>query len=205
MRRWVVAVVGVASVVVIAGCSSAEPGQPAATASSGDPSPVLTTSRSASGGQAPPVQAALNDARLVGDPCSALTPGQLQGIGFTAAVKTHVEHLAVGNVCSWNDDTIGTVGASAGVVVQTTLVHGLNDIYAQRTQMAYFTPVTIEGYPAVLADLADQRNAGTCALNLGVSNTSVLVIDYEQQGLGPSACDTVQVLARAVVDTLRGT
>ncbi|SRR6266567_2233275 len=204
MRRWVSAVVGVASVVVIAGCSSTEPGQPAARASS-DPSRTLTTSARVSGGQAPPVQAALNDAQLVGDPCSALTLGQLQGIGFTAAVKTQVERLAVGNVCSWNDDTIGAVGASAGVVVQTTLIHGLSDIYSQRPEMAYFTPVTIEGYPAVLADLTDQRNSGTCALNLGVSDTSVLVIDYEQQGLGQSACDKVQALARAVVETLRGT
>jgi hypothetical protein len=200
MRRWISATVGVAAAVVIAGCSSTEPGRPTA---DGDPSPALSTSTS--DGKAPPVRAALNDARLIGDPCSALTSEQLRSLGFTAAVKTDVEDLAVGNVCSWNDDTIGAVGASAGVVVQTTLIHGLSDIYAQRHGMAYFTPVTIEGYPAVLTDLTDQRDSGTCALNLGVSDTSVLAIDYEQQELGPSACDKVQALARAVVETLRGT
>lgn len=204
MRRWVSAIVGVASVVVIAGCSSPQAGQPTAAASS-DPSRTSTTNASSSSGQAPRVQTPLNDARLIGDPCSALTSGQLQAVGFTPAVKTGVEHLAVGNVCNWNDDTVGVVGASAGVVVQITLHHGLSDIYAQRSGMAYFTPVTIEGYPAVLADLTDERSSGTCALNLGVSDTSVLAIDYEQQDLGPSACDKVQALARATVETLRGT
>lgn len=196
--------VGVVSVVLIAGCSSAEPGQPTAGASI-DPSQTPTTSASASGDQAPPVRTALNDARVVADPCSTLTSGQLQGIGFTASVKTKVEDLPVGNVCNWNDDTVGAVGASTGVGVQTTLIHGLSDIYAQRRDMAYFIPVTIEGYPAVLTDLTDQRDSGTCALNLGVSDTSVMSINYQQEGLGPSACDKVQAVARAVVETLRGT
>lgn len=204
MPRWVSASLGVAVVVVIAGCSSPEPGQPTAVASSGLSAAPTTSATGSNGRQAPRVTNPLNDVRLISDPCSALSPGQLQAIGLTTAVKTHVERLAVGNVCNWDDDTVGVVGASAGVAVQTTLIHGLSDIYAQRSEMAYFTPVTVQGYPAVLADLTDQRNSGTCALNMGVSDTSVLAIDYEQQDLGRSACDRVQALARAVVQTLRG-
>ncbi|HEX4725585.1 MAG TPA: DUF3558 domain-containing protein [Pseudonocardiaceae bacterium] len=205
MRRWVCAAVGVASAVVIAGCSSRQQGQPIAAASS-DPPPASTTDATGVGGQqAPRIRTPLNDVRLISDPCSALTSGQLQALGFTPAVKTHVEQSAVGNVCKWDDDTIGVVGASAGIGVETALSHGLSDIYAQRSGMAYFTPVTIEGYPAVLDDLSDQRDSGTCALNLGVSDSSVLSIDYEQHDLGASACDRVQAIARAMIETLRGT
>lgn len=156
-------------------------------------------------GHAPRVVAPLNDQRVIDDPCSALSTRQLAGLGLTPAVHTHVERLAVGNICDWNDDTVGTVGATVGVAVQITLIHGLSDIYAQRPGMAYFLPVTIEGYPAVLADLSDLRSEGTCALNLGVADTSVLALDYGQQDLHPAtlACDKVQTLARDVIDTLR--
>jgi hypothetical protein len=203
MRRWMVAVVGVAVVVAIAGCSSTQPGQAVAIASS-DRSGSPTTSSINSDVAAPQVRTPLNDTRLISDPCSALTGPQLQGVGFTAAVKSHVQQLTLGNICGWNDDAVGAVGASASVAVQTTLNHGLSDIYAQRSGMGYFTPVTIEGYPAVLTDLTDQRASGTCALNLGVSDTSVLVIDYHQGDLGLPACDKVQAIARAVVETLKG-
>jgi hypothetical protein len=125
-------------------------------------------------------------------------------VGFTVTVKFHIQQFTLGSICAWNDNGVGTVGASASVAVQTTLHRGLSDIYAQRSGMGYFTPVTIEGYPAVLADLTDQRASGTCALNLGVSDTSVLVIDYHQGDLGLPACDKVQAVARAVVETLKG-
>jgi Protein of unknown function (DUF3558) len=203
MRRWVVAVVGVAAAVSIVGCSSTQSGQPVTTVSS-DPSGSPTTNPSNSDSVAARIRTPLNDTRLISDPCSALTGPQLQGVGFTTAVKSHVQQLTLGNICAWNDDTVGTVGASASVAVQTTLSHGLSDIYTQRSGMGYFTPVTIEGYPAVLADLTDQRDSGTCALNLGVSDTSALVIDYHQGDLGLPACDKVQAIARAVVETLKG-
>lgn len=195
--------ISTAVVVMIAGCSSTEPGQPSATIGS-DPTNSVTSGVDGRGGHAPRVRVPLNDARLVSDPCSALSTPQLQGIGFTGAIKTTVKDLAVGNVCSWDDDSIGTVGASVGVAVQTTLVHGLSDIYAQHATLAYFLPVTINGYPAVLAGTEDQRSTGTCDLNLGVSDTSVLSIEYDQMDLGSSACDQVQALARAVVETLQG-
>jgi uncharacterized protein DUF3558 len=202
MGRWVSAVIGVAAVIVLAGCSEAEIGQPTPVSSSSDSTRPSVTDTNGSVGR---VRTPLNDARLVSDPCSALTTSQLQEIGFTTAVKTHVERLGVANVCDWNDNTIGNLGASAGVAVQTTLTHGLSDIYAQRSEMAYFTPVMIEGYPAVFADFSDRRNSGTCALNLGVSDTSVLAIDYDQDDLGSTSCDKTQAIARAVVESLRGT
>jgi hypothetical protein len=96
------------------------------------------------------------------------------------------------------------VGASASVALQTTLSDGLSDIYAQGADAGYFLPQTIDGYPAALMDITDERASGTCALNVGVSYTSVLVIDYDQAGLGSSSCDRVQAVARAVVETLRG-
>lgn len=202
-----------ASVVVVAGgCTAPLTGHPLA-APAARPPGTGSAPGPASGptfpdgyvGQAPRVVAPLHDQRVIDDPCSALSARQLAGLGMTPAVHTDVTRLPVGNVCNWDDDTVGTVGASLGVGVQIILIHGLSDIYAQRSDMAYFIPVTIEGYPAVLADLTDQRSSvGTCALNLGVADTSVLSLDYQQEDLpGTLACAKVQALARDVVDTLR--
>jgi len=191
---------------LVAGCTSTQPGQPSATNKT---EPGSTTSSGSPGSTgpdaaAPRVPVPLDDAKLVSDPCSALTVIQLQAIGFTAAAKSSVNGSAVGKVCSWTDDSVGVAGGDIGVAVETTLTHGISDIYSQKNSMAYFNPMSLDGYPAVVADHEDGRTTGSCALNLGVSDTSVLALRYQQSDLGPASCNKVQAVAHAVIATLRG-
>jgi hypothetical protein len=199
----ILAVLGIAAIMLVEGCTSTQPGSPGPVTTA-DPASSVTSSPTSSGVQAPKVANPLNDSGLRNDPCSALSAVQVKTIGLTAAAKSSMNHSAVGNVCSWTDDTVGVAGADIGVGVETMLTHGLSDIYAQRQREAYFTPMDIDGYPAVLADEVDDRSSGSCGMNVAISDTSVVLVNYQQSGLGAASCDKVQAVAHAVIATLKG-
>jgi hypothetical protein len=49
-------------------------------------------------------------------------------------------------------------------------VHGLSTIYAEKDEMAYWQPTTINGYPAVEASQYDGRPDGMCVVNAAVND-----------------------------------
>jgi hypothetical protein len=52
----------------------------------------------------------------------------------------------------------------------------------------------------------DERGDGTCALNLGVSDTSVIVIDTHRLGaLAAADCDKTEKMAEDVLEILKAT
>jgi hypothetical protein len=141
---------------------------------------------------------------LTGKPCSLLTAARLRTVGFTAATTTtrpDSDPVSVG--CEWNDATVGT-GTQLDVGLVTPLHHGLSDIYAQRGSAAYWQPVTIAGYPGVLTDTVDERSAGTCRMDLGVTDTDVIDLAYQGTSAAAQPCQKVQALAAAVVAALKG-
>lgn len=181
---------------LVAGCSSRHSGIATPSGTVGK----TTTPNDAS--SVPPVPAPLTVTAFASNPCSLLTPAQVQAIGLTAATSAHRDSTAVMAGCEWDDATAGT-GTQLNVDLVTALHHGLADIYVQRHSAAYWQPVTVHGYPGVLTDTVDERPDGTCEMNLGVTNTDV--IDLAYQGANTSEpCQKVQVLAAAVVASLKG-
>lgn len=151
---------------------------------------------------APTVAAPLALTILSNNPCGLLTSTQLSTIGLTQAATAQREQNSLMQGCQWNDSTVGT-GVQLGVAWVPAFRHGLADIYAQRRTAAYWQPVTEGGYPAVLNDTVDERGTGTCRMDLGVSNTAVLDLSYQDSATA-NPCGKVETLAMAVVSSLKG-
>ncbi len=177
------------------GCSTTQLGQPVAA------TPGPSTAHASV--EAPHVPAPLNNTILVRHPCSLLTTAQLGAVGITSATTSAVDQTQVSVGCEWTDRTVGVAGTEVGVDQETKIQHGLSDIYRQQKQQAYWQPVTIQGYPAVLNALTDGRTGGTCFLNLGITDSDVAVLSY-QGSPGSRPCDKVQTLAALVVQALKG-
>lgn len=200
MTRTILRVLITAGLVVVTatGCTSTRTG----TATPG-PSGRSILTGGATSAPAPRVSAPLAVSALTGKPCSLLTAAQLRTVGLTAATTTtqpDSDPVSVG--CEWNDASLGT-GTQLDVGLVTALHHGLSDIYAQRGTAAYWQPVTVAGYPGVLNDTVDERSAGTCRMDLGVTDTDVIDLAYQGSSTA-QPCQKVQALAAAVVAALKG-
>lgn len=88
----------------------------------------------------------------------------------------------------------------------STQATGISGLYANRENVKYFEPVTIEGYPAVYGDSADVRSRGTCALWVGI--TDELAVGVTSSIVtGPNVtnpCPIVRDVAVAMVQHLKG-
>jgi len=175
---------------VLTGCSGGEEADSAAAPSSGPTvDPALR------------VPAPLPTDSLVADPCSALSPAQVEEVGLASPG----EEVAgdAGTDCRWRSSGYDTNKIYIGPLQGQDA--GISGIYANREQDKYFEPVTIEGYPAVFAADADLRSSGTCALWVGVTDQLVVsVISSIVQGPNVSdPCPAVERVATAMVQHLK--
>lgn len=126
---------------------------------------------------APKVKSPLDTSRYQQNPCQMLTPAQLQQLNLPAQGKPGQGPL--GLECSWlNRDTF----ASVGLEWADKNPRGLSGTYAARKagSWAYFIELgEIEGYPAVAADLSDQRDIGTCLVTVGVSDQLIFQVSAQ--------------------------
>lgn len=199
-----------AAAVLLAACSSSTGGvaTPTPTSSTAEsPSPGGLTTRGSTRDsddvtQAPTVVTALNASPFVAHPCAALTTSQLAGITLT---NLHIlpDNAAGNPLCAWADETTGD---SVGVTWMSATTQGLSQVYAQRVSQGYFTPTTVDQYPAVYADFADLRAQGTCSLNVGVSNTLYFIAKYDSEHTATrqQACQLIAQVATDVITNLGG-
>ncbi|MBB4686153.1 DUF3558 domain-containing protein [Amycolatopsis jiangsuensis] len=147
------------------------------------------------------VPAPLPTQELLSDPCSALTDAQLADIGLAPPGKVS---QGPPDLCGWSASTIPENRVNVGAVPQNK--GGISDIYDQKAQQAYFQPVTVNGYPGVLAAADDLRSSGTCSLWVGITDqlafTVVTMITTGQNK--PKTCESAQKIGAAVVTHLKG-
>ncbi|WP_409184105.1 DUF3558 domain-containing protein [Amycolatopsis sp. VS8301801F10] len=165
------------------------------------PSQAPASSSATGGGSGPKVPAALPTKDLLGDnPCKVLTDAETSDFGLVVPGKTLTGDLPG---CQWRSADNGQNSIGMRVVQQNK--NGISDIYDQKARQAYFEPVTVDGYPGVLADTQDGRPSGTCTLWLGVTDQlSVSIIPAI--GAGPNKsnpCGLAQKFAGAVVKHLK--
>jgi Protein of unknown function (DUF3558) len=187
----------------VTGCSSPSVGgEPSADAGSGG-----SAAPSSAGGAAavPLVPHALDPAKYIADPCSVLTSDQLAKFGMSGsgdADTTSSLAKYAGPRCAWMNRESHT-----GIVVAFTAGNrnGLADLYRgdSQGQFGYFEPITVDGYPGVLADLTDTRKTGTCNANVAV-NEKLTFLAKKFNGDGPRSCADAQRLAAEVLRTLKG-
>jgi hypothetical protein len=182
--------------VLLAGCGSQTTGTPAPTTRTSTPA------GSGGGNEVPKVAKPLNAASMSAAPCSSLAPAQLSGIGLANARGDNTSITGTA-ICGWTDDTTGNV---IGISWENDLGNGLSTIYSEKAQQGYWQPISVDGYPAVFADLADLRSKGTCVLNVGVSDKLSFISQYTaaQSDIGTKSCQLAQQAAADVIKNLGG-
>jgi hypothetical protein len=195
MRRQLLLVLA-AAVVLLAGCNSSTTG--AAAPRTG----ASVTSGSASGDPAPKVAKPLNAASLTAAPCTSLTTAQLGQIGLPTVQHGDNASITGVAICSWTDDT--TIN-SIGISWQTGLGNGLSTIYSEKSQLGYWQPTVVDGYPAVFADLGDLRPKGDCSINVGISDQLSFISKYlSSPTTGSKSCQFAEQAAADVIKNLGG-
>ncbi|MFF4594843.1 DUF3558 domain-containing protein [Amycolatopsis sp. NPDC001319] len=190
--RYVAALVAAC---LLTACSSGDNG--------GSPAPSPSAS-SAAGGNVDPalkVSTPLPTDAVLDDPCSVLSPSQAAQIGLNPTGK--LDDRAP-KACTW--ESSGNAENSVGIGALPQNKNGLSDIYAGRSSAAYFTPVTIEGYPAVFTDKTDDRSTGSCQLWIGITGQlAVSVGTVINVGANKSdPCPIAQKAGQAMIDHLKG-
>jgi Protein of unknown function (DUF3558) len=154
---------------------------------------------------APPVPAPLPTDGIVQNPCNALSRAQLDKIGLQEQ-GTLRQDKGIGPVCRWRSAAYPDFN-TVDVGPMLPDKHGLSDIYAGKSQDAYFEPTRTAGYPAVFADrLADDRTDGDCSLWVGVTDRLSVSVTT-RIGTGPNHTDPCPIAAKigaAMVQHLKG-
>lgn len=189
--------VGVAVAVCMAGCTSepAAHAQARPTRTSGT-APTTTTAPDT----APTVTAPLDATRFVRNPCSALTPPEVEAAGMANALSQKISDPG-GTGCGWADGS----GAGIGVVWVTAATHGLSDVYRTSSANADFAPMTVAGYSAVLEDRTSAQQAqGHCSVDVAVNDHLYFFADYDDPANPSHVCVWAQDVATDVLQNLQG-
>jgi hypothetical protein len=162
--------------------------------------PGADTGSPGSTGSAPKVDSPLNPAPLLSDSCAVLSSSQLSTLGLkTGKPRTN----EIGETCTWqySDGTSNTVN----VVPMVPNKNGLSDLYDQKDQKAYFEPTQIAGYPALYADITDDRSRGQCSLYVGVTDQlAVYILTQLDDGADvTNPCPVADKVGAAMVQTLK--
>lgn len=198
-RAFQLGAAALAAAGVLSACSGGSGGAgsiPPATSSSS-----AASSSSAGGGLAPSVPTPLPTDAVLSNPCGALSADQVRTIGLTGPGTRDDD--TTGPSCKWKSAT--SEFNSVFIAPMTANKNGLNDIYANRPKDKYFEPTTVGGYPAVYADIVDNRSGGDCVLWVGVTD-QLSVFVSTQIGSGPNKsnpCPVVERVATAMIQHLQ--
>lgn len=128
--------------------------------------------------------------------------GQPPGAAGDAGTDT------LGPGCSWTADAHSGVGNDLAITWVTTSSTGLGlqFTYARKSVFKYWTTTTVDGYPAVIGDVMDDRAKGSCTINVGVSDTMLFIADYNgwNEPQKSQSCQLVQQVAADVIKNLGG-
>ncbi|MGH3436189.1 MAG: DUF3558 domain-containing protein [Sciscionella sp.] len=202
MQRILVtsSLLALAAATALTGCSTDGTPSPR-----GDPTSAAPTSQNLHG--APHVTHPLHTTTFQNDPCSMLTPQQVQQLHTSIKMATKYApdaNSGSGPGCTWSGDTTETITAAVGLL---TAGQGLSNIYAQKGTYMVFNPQPeIVGYPAVVAMTTDERSAGSCSLLVGVSDKLALEVDVfvDIATNHTTPCVSAKQVAQAAVATIKG-
>ncbi|MGH3978251.1 MAG: DUF3558 domain-containing protein [Pseudonocardiaceae bacterium] len=181
MRLVRLVAASVLGVVMLAGCTSTEAGQP----------------RPASGGSAErlaPTVASPKDARDV-PPCEVLTPEQITALGADPATERETSSSGL-TTCSWIaedfriDVTLDATRPEAG---------GLNDTYLKRDEFVVFESLEVAGHPVVRAERIETDD---CTLYVGLADTQAMLVSTRPDPGLTDPCNLSQETATKVISNL---
>lgn len=146
-------------------------------------------------------------------PCDLLAPSAVNSFGYTEPGSPTTDGSATlqinGQSCAWHSVVNGkSRSLQIGIALTNTNPRhpGLSDIYdnAKTGLVAYAVPTDVSGYPAVFADLRDDRPKGICTVTFAVSDTQLLTAGTTGYTGAQDSCDTAKQAAEDMIKTLKG-
>ncbi|WP_073480387.1 DUF3558 domain-containing protein [Streptoalloteichus hindustanus] len=171
---------------------------------SAQPTSGPATSANASSDALPPdvprVPKALDTTRFQQDPCTILTPTQVQIFKLHEGKPRHKPNPT----CFWHD-LDGTAKMSLSVSIATDR-DGLAGLYRQQKNFKVFEPTKIEDYPAaIVATALDQRPQGECDVEFAVTDKLSISVktSLETPDRAANPCGPTKTAATEVLKTLK--
>ncbi|WP_156754608.1 DUF3558 domain-containing protein [Actinokineospora pegani] len=193
-----------AATLLLAACTSVEPGTPSATETTpGSDRPPASTSQTAAESGAPDVENPVDVSAFQADPCLGMTSEQLTELGLQAGRATDDE--VVGKSCLWRNENAASVDLAF-----LAKPGGLDFIYRNKEAdyYKYFVELPpIDGLPAVAASTTDSRQtAGECHVYIGTSKDTAISLatapSYTKIG-NVEACELTTRVAKMVLQTVK--
>ncbi|WP_460868991.1 DUF3558 domain-containing protein [Rhodococcus aerolatus] len=145
----------------------------------------------------------VNLAAAEANPCSVLDTSALSALGLAGpGVSSPTGKLGLGPECAWQASQPSGPRLTIRVNNQTG---GIEGAYQRRSSFAVFTPLTVDGYPAVNAQAIPGDT--DCSLSVGVNDTQLLGVDYIPSfGTAESSdpCGKASEIATQVITKLAG-
>ncbi|OLR89789.1 DUF3558 domain-containing protein [Actinokineospora bangkokensis] len=190
-----------AALVLLSACA-AETGKPV-------PAPLEQTSGGSTPSSTPDeengaltVDKPLDGRPFYGDPCKLLTPDQATALGLVPPGTSDLT-LKSSPACDWQPPENR---GQYSVNFTLNLEHGLRTQYQAQAELDKFElwePTEVSGYPAVFADITDNRERGGCNVIVAI-NDEVTISARRQFAGGQDVCERVVAVAEQVLVTLKG-
>lgn len=191
-------VVGLAALALLAGCGGSG-------GTTGTPTTVSEPTSTGNGGGAPEVENPLDVKAFEADPCSTVTPAQVQAFGL-AGVTGKVNTAAPGAACVWlGASTPAKMSPGLGILPDGTNLGTVLQTKDTAFQTFESQPA-IQGYPTYLTLVADTRKNGDCALLVAVSEEKAVTFTIQAtQGSSRFAdpCAAITEFANLAITTLK--
>ncbi|WP_034275091.1 DUF3558 domain-containing protein [Haloechinothrix halophila] len=169
MKLSTVSAAVAATALLLAGCSNGEAGEPTSngeTQPTVDVGPRTTTPQVSAPQVTDPIE---NLDKYNEDPCAMLTTQQAKKIGYAADIRRPPDQDN-GPECEWR----GKDSSNFTIVLLNKQPLGITGVYQNKSDLGYFEPVDINGYPGVFGGAIDNRDNGACALSVGVTDEQVI-------------------------------
>jgi hypothetical protein len=193
LRKLSVAVLCLAAIAsTLAACSSG----------SNNAGPTTTTiSATTTTDPVPTVAHPLDSSKFENTPCSSLTTAQVEALGVPAPTADNTPG-AVGSACTWSAGGDSGILNAVAVTWDTSDSNGMQYAYQRKSKFKYWTTTSVDGYPAVLGDVLDERPSGTCAVNVGVSDHMLFIVHYYGRD-EPQKSQSCQLVVQVAADVLK--
>ncbi|MEU5691795.1 DUF3558 domain-containing protein [Actinosynnema sp. NPDC020468] len=199
--------VGLAACAVLAGCSTTTGGTATGTSTASSPPADTASNSTTTKHGAPRVTTPVDYATTEANPCGALTAAQVTALGL-GSLQGRDNSSAAAKACLWADES-GPSGLSIG---EGFVVGGggLDGVYLLRSSYRLFEPqAPVQGQPALLIDLADNRSRGECGLAVGLTDTMHMLVTVQSRtGSNPAPrigepCAVAREVADAMLTTIK--
>lgn len=162
-------VAGTATLALLAACSTGG-------GTTGTPTSATQPTSASNGSGAPEVSNPLDLKAVEAAPCSAVTAAQLTAYGLPG-INGSVNTGSPGSSCIWSG-SLTDAEMAPGITVLPAGT-SLQTIYAKKDSYPVFEPQpAIQGYPAVVSLIVDQRKDGNCELVVGASDERAILFTF---------------------------